>query len=95
MTVGRAYSPPLDVRIVNHHNRCRRWHSAGWRDACVNEAVRRHLKLITTALVGVASVAPAHAAASFTLPDPSGVTLFALGIAGVLIGRRIAGRRKD
>jgi hypothetical protein len=51
--------------------------------------------LITTALVGVASVAPAHAAASFTLPDPSGVTLFALGIAGVLIGRRIAGRRKD
>jgi hypothetical protein len=38
---------------------------------------------------------PAHAAASNALPDPSGLTLFALGVAGVAVGRYLAGKRKD
>jgi hypothetical protein len=38
---------------------------------------------------------PARAADSVALPDPSGVTLFTLGVAGLLIGRRIAGKRDD
>ncbi|MCK9540678.1 MAG: PEP-CTERM sorting domain-containing protein [Novosphingobium sp.] len=43
----------------------------------------------------MASMVPAHAAQSFVLPDPSGLTLFALGVAGLIIGRRVAARRKD
>lgn len=38
---------------------------------------------------------PAYAAGSVQLPDPSGVTLFSLGIAGLLIGRHFAGKRRD
>jgi hypothetical protein len=40
-------------------------------------------------------VAPARAADSVALPDPSGPTLFALGVAGLLIGRHLAGKRRD
>ena len=43
----------------------------------------------------LAQAAPAHAAGSFALPDPSGVTLFTLGLAGLVIGRKFAGKRKD
>jgi hypothetical protein len=39
---------------------------------------------------------PAQAAVpSMALPDPSGLTLFALGVAGLLIGRHIAGKPRD
>jgi hypothetical protein len=57
--------------------------------------VARFFKIVAGVLAGVSSTTPAYAAGSFVLPDPSGVTLFALGVAGVLIGRRIAGRRRD
>ena len=46
-------------------------------------------------IIGLLQAAPAHAASSLALPDPSGVTLLALGVAGVLIGRRMAANRKD
>ena len=36
---------------------------------------------------------PAHAQ-TVTLPDPSGLTLFSLGVAGLILGRRAAARRK-
>ena len=36
---------------------------------------------------------PAHAQ-SVSLPDPSGLTLFSLGVAGLILGRRAAARRK-
>jgi hypothetical protein len=29
------------------------------------------------------------------LPDPSGVTLFMLGVAGLIVGRHFAGKRRD
>ncbi|RZK02692.1 MAG: PEP-CTERM sorting domain-containing protein [Novosphingobium sp.] len=51
--------------------------------------------------LGISAVAslllagPAHAAGSIQLPDPSGITLFSLGIAGLLIGRHFAGKRRD
>lgn len=38
---------------------------------------------------------PAYAAGGFVLPDPSGATLFTLGVAGLLIGRIIARKRRD
>ena len=47
------------------------------------------------AAVILVQAAPAHAAAAFALPDPSGMTLFTLGVAGLLIGRHIAGKRSD
>jgi len=39
--------------------------------------------------------APAHAQGAFTLPDPSGLTLLSLGLAGLLLGRRAARKRHD
>ena len=42
----------------------------------------------------LALAAPAHAQ-SVTLPDPSGLTLFSLGVIGLIVGRRVAGRRED
>ena len=52
---------------------------------------------VTTAalLASLALAAPAHAAASFALPDPSGITLFTLGVTGLILGRQIARKRKD
>ena len=35
----------------------------------------------------------AHAGGRVTLPDPNALTLLALGVAGLLIGRRAARRR--
>jgi len=54
--------------------------------------------MIRTALaLGISAllVAPAHAAGSVTLPDPSGFTLFSLGVAGLILGRRVISGRRD
>ena len=45
--------------------------------------------------IGLSLPGPAHAANSFALPDPSGLTLFGLGVAGVVIGRYIASKPRD
>jgi hypothetical protein len=54
------------------------------------------LRLVQTfAVAGIASlalIAPAHAA-TVSLPDPSGLTLFALGVAGLILGRSAARRK--
>jgi hypothetical protein len=43
----------------------------------------------------LATAGAAHAqAASTAIPEPSDITLFAIGLAGLIIGRRVA-RRKD
>jgi len=47
------------------------------------------------AAVSLSLAGTAHAAGAVALPDPSGVTLFTLGVAGLLVGRRFAGKRKD
>lgn len=39
--------------------------------------------------------APAMAADSAQVPEGSQLTLFALGVAGVLLGRRLSARRSD
>ncbi len=38
--------------------------------------------------------APAHAAGGTPLPEPSNLALFGLGLAGLVIGRRMAAKRK-
>lgn len=48
------------------------------------------------ALAAVQMASPAMAAGGAALPEGSNLTLFALGIAGVLIGRRASmGRKRD
>lgn len=48
---------------------------------------------ITAALLLGASPAMAQSAAQ--IPEASGLTLFALGVAGVIIGRRLSMRKSD
>lgn len=67
---------------------------AAWPEDCVNEAVGIYRNLLFAAVM-LLQAAPAHAASAFVLPDPSGVTLFTLGVAGLLIGRKFAGKRED
>jgi hypothetical protein len=53
------------------------------------------LRLALAAIVSLPLAAPAHAAGTTALPDPSGVTLFTLGVAGLVLGRHFAGKRRD
>jgi len=50
--------------------------------------------LLILALSLVIVNAPAAAAGSAQVPEGSSMTLFALGLAGVMIGRRFARRRR-
>jgi PEP-CTERM motif len=47
------------------------------------------------ALAFVMLAAPAQAADSAQVPEASSVTLFALGLAGVMLGRRLSRRKAD
>ena len=58
------------------------------------ERILRHAFSITPALVlALGLAAPAFAADSVPLPEPSTLTLLSLGAAGVLIGRRFSRKR--
>ena len=46
-------------------------------------------------LLALAPVEAAAAAARAAVPEGDSVTLFALGLAGLLLGRRLAARRSD
>ncbi len=47
------------------------------------------------ALLLLCATSPALAAASTAIPDPTDLTLFALGVSGLIIGRYGSRRRKD
>lgn len=52
-------------------------------------------QVLCVALVGILLGAlPAHAADGVSLPEPSGLLLLGLGIAGVALGRRFSRRRE-
>ena len=50
---------------------------------------------IASFLLILSAATPAVAQASVPLPAPDALTLLSLGIAGLIIGRRVAARRKD
>ena len=49
----------------------------------------------TTALILLALASPAAATDSVQVPEASGLTLFALGVLGVLVGRHFSMRRRE
>jgi len=54
------------------------------------------IRLVQTFALSLMLSAPAFAqGGAITLPDPSGLTLLSLGLAGLVIGRRAARRRHD
>ncbi|MCB2072971.1 MAG: PEP-CTERM sorting domain-containing protein [Novosphingobium sp.] len=61
----------------------------------VDRILRIFARAGLTALAILFLASPAHAADSVTLTDPNALTLLALGLAGLLIGRRAAARRKQ
>lgn len=51
---------------------------------------------LTTLLIAAIAASPALAqSASTSIPDPSGIALFGMGLAGVIIGRHFSRRRPD
>ena len=50
---------------------------------------------LTIAAAAFTSAAPAAANAATQVPEASGLTLLAIGVAGVLIGRRLSMRGTD
>ncbi|MEA3264210.1 MAG: hypothetical protein U9R07_12090 [Pseudomonadota bacterium] len=54
--------------------------------------IRRSWPHLLIALLALAADAPALASNGISIPDPSGLTLLALGVAGLIIGRQ-SGRR--
>ena len=52
-------------------------------------------RLCAAVILGVSTAVPAHANGSVQLPDPGGVTLLSLGLAGLIIGRRVAARKRE
>lgn len=54
----------------------------------------RTLSIALAAFVATAGPALAQAGGGIAIPEPTDITLFAIGLAGLIIGRRVA-RRKD
>lgn len=55
-------------------------------------SLRRSWPHVLIALLALLADAPAFASNGVSIPDPSGLTLLALGVAGLIIGRQ-GGRR--
>lgn len=51
--------------------------------------------MIVLSLSLIVFAAPAQAAGSAQVPEASSVTLFAIGLAGVMLGRRLSRRTSD
>jgi hypothetical protein len=56
---------------------------------------QRILLLLSVLGVGLVMSSPGLAQAAVEIPEPTDVTLLALAVAGLVIGRQVAKRRKD
>lgn len=50
-------------------------------------------RFLLTAVPAFLASVPAHAATGTPLPEPSGLFLLGIGVAGVIVGRRFANRK--
>ncbi len=57
--------------------------------------VARRLAIMAFLALGLAVSSPGLAQAAVEIPEPTDMTLLALAVAGLVIGRQIAKRRKD
>lgn len=62
---------------------------------CAKAFATRMASRLTYAAILLLTAAPAAAQGATQVSEGSNVTLFALGVAGVLLGRRLSMRRKD
>ena len=74
------------------------WHCVGWHRLCVNLSMgfshfASFALLAAFPAVLLASQPSAHGAV--TIPEPTDLLLFSMGVAGLLIGRRAALKRGD
>ncbi|MFS0850113.1 PEP-CTERM sorting domain-containing protein [Novosphingobium panipatense] len=53
------------------------------------------LKVLPAIIAASLPPFPAHAAGGIPLPEPSGLMLLGIGVAGVVIGRRFSVKRRD
>jgi hypothetical protein len=56
---------------------------------------QRILLLLSVLGVGLVMSSPGLAQAAVEIPEPTDMTLLALAVAGLVIGRQVAKRRKD
>jgi hypothetical protein len=61
----------------------------------LQEPVVRRYPCLSAVLAAILAPVPAFAADATRLPEPSGLLLLAMGVAGVVIGRRFSTKRKD
>lgn len=52
-------------------------------------------KFLPALVPALLAAAPAHASGGTPLPEPSGLFLLSMGVAGVIIGRRLSSKRRE
>lgn len=57
--------------------------------------VAHRISIIAAIGLGLAMSSPGLAQAAVEIPEPTDMTLLALAVAGLVIGRQVAKRRKD
>ena len=57
--------------------------------------IRTARAFVLSAVAALLSAGPAHAQTGGILPEPSSTVLLGIGLAGLLIGRRFARKRRD
>ncbi len=57
--------------------------------------VARRLAILAAIALGLAMSSPGLAQAAVAIPEPNDMTLLALAVTGLLVGRQVAKRRHD
>ena len=93
--VGPAYTAANSASVINQRDARNQRPARFWHGDCVNDyAMNRFPTLsprlsLSAALLALVLASPALAQGSTAIPEPADLALFALGVLGVLIGRRV------